>query len=80
MNGKLVSPNELHHAACDQMLDGRLPQSENDWVLVVNFYAANVAKEVQPSGVVVMAMLMDCPLSREYIEKISAFQVKEMKK
>jgi hypothetical protein len=76
----LVSPNEMHQAACDQMLEGRQPVTEEDWVKVVNFYAANVAAEVQPTGVTFMAMIMGCPLPSEYVERISAFQVEQMAK
>ena len=74
MTGKLISPNDMHKAACESMLEGKLPTSEKDWVLVVNFYARNTAKEIQPKGLVFLCMIMGCPLSEDYITKISEFQ------
>ena len=79
MNGKLISPDELHQAACDTMLDGRTPTSPKDWVLVVNFYAVNIAKEVQPSATVLICKIMDCPLPEKYILDIVNFQIQEKK-
>jgi hypothetical protein len=61
------------------MLDGRVPTSPNDWVLVVNFYAVNIAKEVQPSATVLMCKIMDCPLPETYIREIVNFQLQEKK-
>ena len=75
---RLVSPNEMHQAACDTMIDGRKPESETDWVRVVNFYAANTAKEIQPVGLVFLCKIMECPLSEEYILKISEYQTARM--
>jgi hypothetical protein len=40
---RMVSPNDLQKVAQDIMLDGREPESENDWVLCVNFWAYNAA-------------------------------------
>jgi len=39
----LFSPNELLEGAKTLMLDGREPQTEEDWVKVVNFFAHNIA-------------------------------------
>jgi hypothetical protein len=58
------------------MLDGNQPKTDEDWGLLVNFYSVNIAKEVQPSAVVVIAMIMGCPLPRKLIEDISAFHAK----
>lgn len=77
MEGRLVSPNEMHQAACDLMLGGLQPASEHDWVLVINFYAANIASDVQPSGLLLMAHIMGCPLSDEFIRRVSKFQAQQ---
>ena len=78
MTDRLVSPNQMHKAACDAMLEGRLPTSESDWVRVVNFYAANTAAEIQPAGLVFLCKIMGCILPEKYITDISAYQVARM--
>jgi len=71
---KFVSPNDLHRGACETMLDGREPQSVEDWQLCVNFWACNIAlAEVQCCQL--MARLYGCPLSDEQIVEIAMFQV-----
>jgi hypothetical protein len=70
----LVSPLNLHKAACKEMLSGRDPITHNDWVLVVNFWAANVSHEVQPAAITLMGMIMECPLTEQELEAISLFQ------
>lgn len=69
-----VSPNELLEAAKKEMLDNKEPQTEDDWVLIVNFMAFNIQKEVAPSAMKLMKMLLDIPLSDDYIQQIVAFQ------
>jgi hypothetical protein len=76
-NGKLVSPIELHKAACDSMLFGDSPVTLNDWVLIVNFYAVNIAKEVQPSATLLLCKIMDCPLREDFIADVVNFQLKQ---
>ena len=73
----LRSPNMLHDSAKEIMLDGKAPESHDDWVKVVNFYAANVSVEVQPACILFLATLYDCPLTTDEITAISNFQCQE---
>ncbi len=73
MAHNLVSPNELHRAAQDQMLEGRAPHNERDWAKVVNFWAANV-DGVEESVCGIMSLLYSCPLSKEIVSQIAIFQ------
>ena len=74
MAQRLISPNKMHKAACDTMLNGKQPVTEMDWILIVNFYARNTAVESQPAGTVFLAVLMDCPLSKEAVTYIAMKQ------
>lgn len=74
---RLISPNELHKAACESQLRGRKPETDLDWELCVNFWAFNIAKGLRVSGTVLMAKIMDCPLSEEDVRAIAEFQEKE---
>lgn len=73
--GKLVSPQQMHDAACRMMLDGRQPETEMDWIKIVNFYAANVDPTVAIAAMPVLCMIMGCPLSKEAILHITTMQV-----
>lgn len=75
MDGRWVSPNDMFLAAQRMMLDGREPASEEDWFKVVNFFAANIATEVALSGVRLMCLLYNCPLTDVQIAKITEFQI-----
>lgn len=76
---KFISPNELHTAACDIMLCGHLPSTDHDWMLVVNFWAANVT-DGHESICKLMAMMYECPLDDAAITKIAAFQAAACRK
>jgi hypothetical protein len=69
-----MSPNELHKYSCDTMLRGRSPTTDKEWMLVVNCWAANIAKGMTSDAVRIMALLYNCPLDAEILELISAFQ------
>ena len=69
-----MSPNELHKYSCDTMLRGRKPVTDKEWMLVVNCWAANIAKDMTSDAVRIMALLYNCPLDPEILELISAFQ------
>jgi len=77
---KLVSPDSIHNAACGYYLEGRKPRSLEDWNLVVNFWAANAAEDLEAAICRVMAMLYDCPLPPAHIEAIAEFQLKAKRK
>lgn len=77
---KLMSPNDLHQAACNTMLGGDKPQSRADWTLCVNFWAANVEKEYCVQLTDLMAKIMGCPLTEEEVAEIAKFQLKSQKR
>lgn len=70
----MVSPNDLLQAAKDEMLDGNEPATTADWVLVMNFVAANVHPEVRDSACKVIRVLYKMPLTEETVAEIVAFQ------
>jgi hypothetical protein len=73
-DGRLVSPNDMMAAAKEQMLDGREPEGRDDWILVVNFVAANIQAEVAESATLVFKTLFSIPLDDELIKEIVQFQ------
>jgi len=70
----LFSPNELLEGAKTLMLDGREPQTEEDWVKVVNFFAHNIAPGQEVSGCIVLKALFKIPLDEMYIADIAKYQ------
>ena len=69
-----LSPNEILAAAKDAMLEGREPETEQDWAMVVNFMAANIHEDTRGPAVQLICKLYDIPLSEGYVENIIAFQ------
>lgn len=76
MSGNWVSPNEIMQAAKDQMIDGREPESEEDWCRIVNFLAVNVARELAPEATVLCMKLYNCPLEERVIRGIVRLQLR----
>lgn len=72
---QLRSPNEVMQAAKDHMLEGKDPESYKDYMLVMNFIAANVDQSVAHSACQVMAMIYDMPLSQDTVAEIVDFQL-----
>lgn len=70
----MISPNDLNKAAREHMLDGREPETDHDWGLVVNFWAANVGDGLEEPTCKIMSMLYQCPLSDGDVEQIAHFQ------
>lgn len=70
----LVSPQQLMDAAKQQMLDGREPQTRQDWMKVVNFFAANVDPRCA-AAVEIVCALFDVPLTRAQVAEIVEFQL-----
>ena len=68
------SPNEMLAAAREHMLAGREPQTERDWMLVMNFFAANIAKGLEEATCKFLAMLFQIPLTDDVINQIASFQ------
>ncbi len=70
----LTSPNELMEAAQKNMLNGQAPKSNRDWVLIVNFWAFNIAPGLEESATILMAKIFDCPLSTHIVAAIAKAQ------
>jgi len=64
---RLVSPNDMMAAAKEHMLNGREPESEYDWMLIVNFLAVNVQKDCAEPAIKLMRWMYDMPLSEEQV-------------
>jgi len=73
--GNWVSPNEMFEAAKEMMIDGRDPNTDEDWVLIVNFVAVNTAPGLENAVTGLMMTLLDCPLKSHTIEYIVANQI-----
>ncbi len=80
MAGRMVSPNDLHQAAKDCYLEGEDPITTDEWQHCVNFWAANIHEGLEESACLLMAKIMDCPLSEGDIKAIVKFQVNAKKK
>jgi hypothetical protein len=72
---KLVSPESMMTAAKQQMLDGREPQSQQDWQLVVNFFAFNADPLYAKMVVPIMCRLYDIPLDEVQVNEIVQYQL-----
>jgi hypothetical protein len=70
----IVSPDEILNAAKAQMLDGREPESKDDWALIVNFIAHNIAPEIALNGCLLMRTIYEMPLSDYDVTEIVKFQ------
>jgi hypothetical protein len=73
--GQWHSPNEMLEAAKDSMLEGREPSSQEDWYLVLNFFAANIEATVCESACLLIKHLYDIPVDDENIKQIVQFQL-----
>ena len=69
----LTSPNELHKAACEHYLEGGKPVDDDEWELCVNFWAFNIDLDVTIDATVLMAKILDCPLSEDQVREIAEF-------
>ena len=72
---ELISPNQALERAKNAMLDGRDPESADDWVLVMNCIAAHLEPETAGPACELMRVLYDMPLSREEVTGIVVFQL-----
>jgi len=71
-----VSPNDMLEAGKRIMLDGNDPQTQDDWVVIVNFMAYNIDPVAALPTMKIIKMLYDIPLSDEYIDNIVEYQIK----
>lgn len=74
MAGRMVSPNDMMEAAKVAMINGRDPQSEIEWIMLVNFFAFNMPIEVAENGCLLMKTIFDIPLDDETIIGIAERQ------
>ena len=70
----MISPNDLNRAAQADMLDGRVPRTERDWGLIVNYWAANIGAGLEEPTCKLLSRLYQCPLSDCVVEQIANFQ------
>jgi hypothetical protein len=68
--GVLRSPLEMMEGAMELMLDGNEPRTDIDWKKVVAFWSVNIHHAVQPSGILLLCKIMDCPLSENEILRL----------
>ena len=73
--GRMISPNDLFKAAKEHMLDGREPSNKQDWLLTVNFFAANIDKPLADSATKLICLILEVPLEENEIEEIVKFQM-----
>tara|TARA_Y100000310_G_scaffold275485_2_gene292048 strand:- start:335 stop:598 length:264 start_codon:yes stop_codon:yes gene_type:complete len=83
----MISPNDMITAAKDQMIDGREPTSDDDWILIANFVldqvhdqlvdeAANIASGLELVATPLVLKLYDSPLDQSTVEEIAKFQAR----
>jgi hypothetical protein len=70
---RLITPDEALTAAKEQMLGGREPETHEDWVLVMNFLAANVHHDVAESACRLLRSLYKMPLTDDEVHQICRF-------
>lgn len=78
-NGNFVSPDEMFEAAKEDMLRGEEPESHADWVLIMNYFAHNIAPATAPAACRVLRALYDMPLDVEEVDAIVAYQLQAEK-
>lgn len=72
----LRSPNEFVAAATELQLDGREPETKEDWALVMNFVAHNVHEDIAESACLLMRTLFKMPLEDDEVAAIVEFQLR----
>jgi hypothetical protein len=70
----LISPNAMLAAGIQEMLDGRLPTTREDWQVLMNFFAVNMQPGIAAPGCRLMAAIYDIPITDEEIDEIVLFQ------
>jgi len=77
MTSQLRSPNELFEKAKEVMLDGAVPKTQEDWCLVVNFWAKNIAYGLEESACILLAQIFEAPLHADLVAEIAKFQMEK---
>jgi hypothetical protein len=70
---RMISPNELHAAAC-KAYGFVSPTTKDEWALCVNFWAANIGRGLEVEACKLLAKIFNCPLSQAAVEHIARFQ------
>jgi hypothetical protein len=73
--GVLRSPLEMMEGAKKLVLDGKEPITDEEWKKTVSFWAVNIHHAVQPSGIILLCKIMECPLSENQILHICLEQM-----
>lgn len=68
------SPNEMLAAAKELMLDNREPETVEDWVKVIAFFAANIEKSVRLVSCLLICDIYNMPLSGRQVKMIIDLQ------
>ncbi len=71
---KMVSPDELITEAKKQMIEGREPETFEDWSLVMNFIARNIEYSSAPTACQLIARIYKMPLNDQQVEAIVLYQ------
>lgn len=58
MPERFVSPNEMFEEAKNHMLDGREPESIEDWMKIVNFFSYNISEGLELPATKLMAKIL----------------------
>ncbi len=66
-------------ASKEIMLDGNEPQCEEDWMKMVNFFAANIEDGLEEIVSLLMVEMYDIPLSEDCVKQIAKFQMDQKK-
>src|SRR5262245_48396383 len=75
-----TSPDALFKAAKDEYLNGRPPKTQDEWILVVNYWAYNIGDGLEESACVLLGRMYSVPLQDDEIRAIAKFQVKSKAK
>ncbi len=73
----LVSPNEMFKASKEMMLGGKDPVTYYDWVNIINFWAANLHKDLlkgEMPALMLLCKMYECPLEKSQILSIGSQQ------
>ena len=73
-SGRLLSLDEMMAAAREHMLSGTEPASQEDWVKVVNFMAANIASGLEVQACRLLTHIYDMPLTMDEVTLIAEYQ------
>ncbi len=75
--GKFISPNDALQQAKDLMLEGRDPESEDDWILIVNCWGGNFIEGTEVSLCNILRLLLKVPLNEDQVTAIAEFQARK---